>query len=289
MSEWSDIIDAVSAHVTLLKELGEKSIPLRPDTLAGFDEPTVTDAGGSSAPSSSPATANAAATQATPAASPAPVIGGKVEPKVDPNATREQNLASLAQQIDACACCVLRENRTKSVPGQGNPNSPDVLFIGEAPGADEDQQGLAFVGRAGQFLTKMIEAMGYRREDVFIANICKCRPPGNRTPMPNEMMTCFPFQREQIKIIQPKTIVLLGNVAAKALLDTQTGITRLQGQWTSYEGIPVMPTYHPSYVIRFAEGTDDSYQVKRKVWHALLAVLERLGKKPPARKKQEGK
>jgi DNA polymerase len=174
------------------------------------------------------------------------------------------------------------------VPGQGNPDSPDVMFIGEAPGEEEDQQGLAFVGAAGKFLTKMIEAMGYTREQVFIANICKCRPPRNRAPDEQEMKKCLPFLQEQIRVIRPKAIVLLGNTAIKGLLN-QTGVTRMQGVWTSYEGIPVMPTYHPSYVIRFENSGDATGMktVKTQVWNALKLVLARLDRPVPGAKRKE--
>jgi DNA polymerase len=158
------------------------------------------------------------------------------------------------------------------------------MFIGEAPGADEDLQGLAFVGAAGQLLAKMIAAMGYSRSDVFIANICKCRPPNNRTPQPEEMQKCLPFLREQIRIIRPKVIVLLGGTAIKGLLDTQTGVSRLQGQWTQYNGIPVMPTYHPAYILRFESlgNSEGSKTAKTQVWNALKLVLALLGKPVPA-------
>ncbi len=157
------------------------------------------------------------------------------------------------------------------------------MFIGEAPGQDEDRQGLAFVGAAGQFLNKMIHAMGYTRDDIFIANICKCRPPNNRTPQSDEMQTCLPFLREQIRIIRPKVIVLLGATAIKGLLDTQVGVTRMQGQWTRYEGIPVMPTFHPAYILRFESFGDMAglKKAKTEVWHALKLVLAHLGKPVP--------
>ena len=135
----------------------------------------------------------------------------------------------------------------------------------------------------GQFLTKMIEAMGYTRDDVFIANICKCRPSNNRTPTADEMRVCLPFLREQIRIVQPKTIVLLGGTAIRGLLATQAGVSRLQGNWTSYEGIPVMPTYHPAYILRF-ESAGDATGLKRaktEVWRALKLVLAQLGRTPP--------
>ena len=182
-------------------------------------------------------------------------------------------LARLAGDIASCRKCLLCRERTNTVPGQGNPSAPDVMFIGEAPGADEDRQGLAFVGRAGQLLTQMIGAMGYSRDEVFIANICKCRPPGNRAPTAEEMEACIPFLKDQIRVIRPKTIVAMGNTAILGLLGT-TGISRLRGVWTTFEGIPLMPTFHPSYLLRFPT-------TKRDAWNDLKKVLKHLGRTVP--------
>jgi uracil-DNA glycosylase len=187
-----------------------------------------------------------------------------------------QELAAIAKSVASCTKCPLHKTRTRTVPGQGSA-APEIMFIGEAPGADEDIQGLAFVGRAGQLLTKMIEAMGYKREEVFIANILKCRPPGNATPLPEQMEACFPYLKSQIAAIKPKVIVTLGAVAARGLLNTIAGITRLRGTWQSYDEIPVMPTYHPSYLLR-------NPAAKREVWEDLKEVLKHLGKEPPKRK-----
>jgi DNA polymerase len=155
------------------------------------------------------------------------------------------------------------------------------LFVGEAPGFAEDQKGLAFVGKAGQLLTKMIEAMGYTRDQVFIGNIIKCRPPNNRTPLPDEMETCMPYLRQQIEILKPKVIVAMGATAVKGLLGLQEGITKLRGTWLSFEGTEVMPTYHPAYLLR-------NESAKKDVWNDLKAVLKRLGRKPPpVRKKRQ--
>lgn len=185
-------------------------------------------------------------------------------------------LAAIAAEVNACTQCPLHSTRTRTVPGQGS-TAPEILFIGEGPGADEDRQGLAFVGRAGQLLTKIIEAMGFTREQVFIGNIVKCRPPENRVPMPEEMQTCLPFLRRQIALLKPKVIVALGATAVKGLLDVQSGITRLRGQWMSYEGIDLMPTFHPAYLLRNPAG-------KKDVWEDMKAVLARLGREPPRRK-----
>jgi uracil-DNA glycosylase len=180
-------------------------------------------------------------------------------------------LEAIAAEIRACCCCGLRAGCTNPVPGEGNPDAR-VMFIGEGPGADEDIQGRPFVGKAGQLLNKQIEAMGLKREDVFIANVVKCRPPDNRTPTPQEAAACWPFLRRQIEIVEPEVIVVLGNPAARALLNTTIGITRLRGQWQQYAGIPVMPTFHPAYVLR-----QYTVENRRRVWDDLKKVMARLG------------
>lgn len=187
-------------------------------------------------------------------------------------------LDGIAKQIASCRKCSLHAGRTRVVPGQGS-NHPEVMFIGEAPGQEEDQQGLAFVGAAGQLLTKMIAAMGYSRENVFIANVVKCRPPANRKPMPDEMETCLPYLREQIRLLKPNVIVALGATAVVGLLKVDTGITKLRGNWMSFEGIPVMPTYHPAYLLRCPAA-------KSEVWKDLRQVLKRLGRVPPVQEKK---
>lgn len=187
--------------------------------------------------------------------------------------TDDMKLDAIAAQISGCRKCPLHRTRTNTVPGQGNGKRPEVMFIGEAPGADEDEQGLAFVGRAGQLLTKMIEAMGYTRDEVFIANIAKCRPPDNRPPTPEEMETCIPFLKQQIAVIQPKVIVALGATAVQGLIN-QTGISKLRGNWLDYQGTPLMPTFHPAYLLR-------NPPAKKEVWADLQAVLKRLGRTPP--------
>ena len=149
------------------------------------------------------------------------------------------------------------------------------MFVGEGPGADEDEQGLAFVGRAGQLLTKMITAMGYTREQVFIGNIVKCRPPGNRVPTPEEMEGCLPYLKRQIAVIQPKLIVCLGATAARGLVQEALPIGKARGQWRQFEGIPVMLTFHPAYLLR-------DPRKKTETWADLKTVLARLGKKPPS-------
>ena len=187
-----------------------------------------------------------------------------------------------AAELAACTRCDLHGlGRTHVVPGQGNADSPDFMFVGEAPGADEDRQGLAFVGAAGQFLTKMIAAMGYTRDQVFIANICKCRPPNNRTPSPPEMAACVPYLKRQIARIRPKCLILLGNTAMRGLFP-DTFMRR--GQWQMYEGIPAIGTFHPAYILRFDSVRDSAglRKAKTEVWNTLKLALARLGKTPPA-------
>ena len=188
-------------------------------------------------------------------------------------------LAAVASEIAACTRCGLHAGRTNTVPGQGNPQ-PEILFVGEAPGKDEDEQGLAFVGRAGQLLTKMIEAMGFAREDVFIANINKCRPPDNRKPTREEMDTCLPFLKRQIATLKPKVIIAMGATAVEGLVPLPEGqtISKVRGQWLEFEGIPLMPTYHPAYLLR-------NPAMKRPVWDDLKTVLGLLGRSVPVVKK----
>ncbi len=195
-------------------------------------------------------------------------------------AAADAGLKSITETIKACTNCALNKTRTNTVPGQGAAH-PDIMFIGEAPGADEDQQGLAFVGRAGKLLTKMIEAMGYTRDEVFIGNILKCRPPNNRAPMPEEMETCTPYLKAQIALLKPKVIVALGATSVKGLLNIKTGISKLRGQWHTFEGTNLMPTYHPAYLLR-------NPSAKKDVWDDLKDVLKHLGRKAPPVRKRTG-
>ncbi len=185
--------------------------------------------------------------------------------------TAADALAALREEIGvACTRCKLHtQGRTQVVFGVGNPNA-DLMFVGEAPGADEDVQGEPFVGRAGQLLTKIIEAMAMKREDVYIANLIKCRPPGNRNPEPDEVQECEPFLFRQIDQIKPKVIVALGKFAAQALLKTTEPITRLRGREYKYRDAILMPTYHPAYLLR-------TPSAKREVWADMKRVKELLG------------
>jgi DNA polymerase len=192
-------------------------------------------------------------------------------PDMESGLTRQEALARIVAEVAECARCPeLVANRTKTVPGQGSPYA-QLVFVGEGPGQDEDLQGLAFVGRAGQLLTKMIESIAMTRDDVFIANIVKCRPPGNRQPTPDEAANCRPYLMRQIAVICPKVIVALGGVAAQNLLETHDRITRLRGRFYPFMGAKLMPTFHPAYVLR--NYTPD---VRKKVYDDLLKVRAEL-------------
>ncbi|MEI6790645.1 MAG: uracil-DNA glycosylase [Myxococcaceae bacterium] len=171
-------------------------------------------------------------------------------------------------QIGDCKLCKLCETRKNIVFGAGNPNA-DLVFVGEAPGADEDEQGLPFVGRSGQLLTKMIEAMGLSRDQVYICNVIKCRPPDNRNPEPDEINSCEPFLKKQLALIKPKVIVALGRYACQSLLKVEGSLSAIRGQWKQYEGIDLMPTFHPAYLLR-------SPSKKKEAWEDLQKVIERL-------------
>lgn len=188
------------------------------------------------------------------------------------------------KELESCTKCPLAsQGRARVVPGQGNANSPDYMFIGEAPGEAEDRMGEAFVGAAGQFLTKMVNAMGYARDDVFIANVCKCRPPANRTPTPQEMEACLPYLHRQIEAVRPKCIILLGRTAMNGLFPHRR-IRR--AVWEEYRGIPTIATFHPAYVLRFDSASDPGglRNAKVEVWNTLKMALARFGRTPPSRR-----
>ena len=208
-------------------------------------------------------------------------------PKSLDHGAREAAVANLRARVVACAKCPnLVSSRKSVVFGVGDIHAR-IMFVGEAPGADEDAQGEPFVGRAGELLTKIIAAMGFSRSQVFIANILKCRPDtpgqsaGNRKPTPAEMATCSPWLHEQINLLQPEVMVALGATAVEGLLGKTEGITRLRGHWQSYRGIPLMPTFHPAYLLR-----NQAPAEKRKLWEDMLAVLKHLGL-PISQKQQD--
>ena len=222
-----------------------------------------------------------AASEAPRAQPPEPPATSSAEPH-PPAARRQEGPAARdalqrlrAETVGDCQRCGLCADRQTIVFGVGDPNAR-LMFIGEGPGAEEDRRGEPFVGRAGQLLDRMIGAMGLRRDDVYIANIVKCRPPGNRDPQADEVAACEPFLKAQIRIVQPEVIVTLGRVAAQTLLRSTTSMGRPRNQWHSYEEIPLMATYHPAYLLR-------SPDMKRPAWADLQLVMERLNLERPPR------
>jgi DNA polymerase len=202
-------------------------------------------------------------------------IGGKAPEPVEAPATAPESggiLEALEAEVAGCQLCGLHETRTKTVFGEGNPNA-DIVFVGEAPGADEDRQGVPFVGRAGQLLTRIIKmVMGMERREVYICNVLKCRPPGNRDPQPREKDVCMPYLVRQLEQIQPKVICCLGKQAGNTLLDNQDSTGRMRGHWHFWRGIPLRVTYHPAYILR-KEGTSGEREEKMKVKDDIEAVL----------------
>lgn len=193
--------------------------------------------------------------------------GGKGGKELTPEG-KARALEELFQEIGDCTRCKLFKGRKNIVFGVGNPDAK-IMFVGEGPGRDEDIQGEPFVGRAGQLLTKIIEAMGRKRSEVYIANIVKCRPPNNRNPEPDEVATCKPFLIRQVEIIHPRVIVCLGSVATQNLLETDAKITRMRGKFTEWQGTPVMPTYHPAFLLR-------NPNMKKPVWEDMQEVMKLL-------------
>jgi uracil-DNA glycosylase family 4 len=220
-----------------------------------------------------PATSNLPV--AAPRAIPLPPSSAQRPPIPAASGLPAADLAAIAAAVAQCRACGLCQGRTHTVPGEGAP-APELVFVGEGPGADEDASGRPFVGAAGQLLDKMIGAMGLAREQVFICNVVKCRPPGNRTPEPEEMAACLPFLEAQLGVLRPKVICLLGATPLKALLGL-SGITRLHGQRQEWRGIPVIPSFHPAYLLRNPEA-------KKPAWEDLKVVLGVLGRQVPAKR-----
>ncbi len=204
---------------------------------------------------------------------PARVEAKPVEAPRAPAAAMPASFSTLDEvrtHLGPCQRCKLCKGRKTIVFGVGNPRA-ELVFVGEGPGEEEDKQGIPFVGAAGQLLTKMIQAMKFERDEVYICNVVKCRPPGNRNPEPDEIEACEPFLKAQLGVIKPKIIVALGKFAAQTLLRDSTPITRMRGQWRQYEGIPLMPTFHPAYLLR-------SPEEKKKAWLDLQEVMKKFGK-----------
>lgn len=260
-----DILAATIRFLEHQRDRGVTHLGLDPSLLEGWSAPRP------------PASATPVAASARLAVRPTtPAARRPVRPPMTPE--RIAAFEDLRKRALACVKCDhLVKFRKQVVFGVGNPDA-ELMFVGEAPGADEDQQGEPFVGKAGQLLTKMIEAMGLKRSDIYIGNVLKCRPnvdtaAGNRKPTPEEMQTCVPWLKEQIALIQPRVLVAVGDTAVKGLVPgLKDGITRLRGKWLEFEGIPLMPTFHPAYLLR-----NQSLALKRQCWEDLLAAMEKLG------------
>jgi len=218
--------------------------------------------------------------KAAPVATPLPPL---VVPPTGPSLfeavdkVKDDTLLKIREDLGECTRCKLHKGRNKIVFGDGNPKA-QLVFVGEGPGADEDAQGLPFVGRAGKLLTQMIEAMGLQRKDVYICNVVKCRPPENRAPEPDEVAACSPFLMRQIDSIHPKVIVCLGATAAKTILNTTRGISQFRGEWLEWRGHKLMATYHPAYLLR-------NPPAKADVWKDLQKVMAELGLQLPKKSK----
>jgi DNA polymerase len=261
---YGQLLDATIQHLEDLKSRGVRHVAVSPHTLRELAQP-----------------AKILSVQpAAQIAKPAPEILAPVQSStLNPQSAIEKSaaFATLRERALACVKCPhLASSRKNVVFGVGSIEA-QLMFVGEAPGADEDKQGEPFVGKAGQLLTKIIQATGLSRADVYIANILKCRPDtpgqsaGNRKPTPEEMQTCIPYLHEQIDLIRPKVIVALGATAVEGLLGKTVGITKLRGHWQTYRDTPLMPTYHPAYLLR-----NQAMSEKRRVWEDMLAVMEKL-------------
>jgi len=239
--ELLDIVTQIRTHLEYQKALGVRFIESIPPSGSGIASPV-------------------ALTSAEKAA----------EPAIQTPSQAPSGLSAIREELGDCTRCKLFSGRTNIVFGEGDPKAV-LVFVGEGPGQEEDQQGRPFVGAAGQLLTDIIvKGMKVKREDVYICNIVKCRPPDNRNPEPDEIEACEPFLRKQLAAINPAVIVALGNTAVKTLLKTPEGITSLRGKWQTYQGIPLMPTFHPAYLLRNPSG-------KKFVWEDIQQVMKKLG------------
>jgi DNA polymerase len=291
------LLDAAIRQLRDLKASGVRFVPVSPETLAALNETPRATIGKKISVPSQPGPARPAAKSVS---SPIVLVSAPAQekkfaefdlslglpegstvaaapvPALSPEA-KATAFAALRERAMACVKCPhLASSRKTVVVGVGSIDA-QLMFVGEAPGADEDEQGEPFVGKAGQLLTKIIQTMGLQRGDVYIANILKCRPDtpgqtaGNRKPTAEEMETCIPYLHEQIDLIRPKVLVALGATAVEGLLGKTIGITRLRGNWRTYRGIPLMPTYHPAYLLR-----NQALSEKRKVWEDMLQVMEKI-------------
>ena len=289
---YEQLLDAAIQHLEELKARGIRFVSVSPESVSALNRPVTTTRRAEPLVSKAPAAEKpptASAPSALRTVSRQPAVGAAPSlfpaPETAPTATtpalsgdaKAAAFADLQRRALACVKCPhLASSRRNVVFGVGNLDAR-LMFVGEAPGADEDAQGEPFVGKAGLLLTRIIQTTGLTRESVYIANILKCRPDtpgqsaGNRKPTPEEMQTCIPFLHEQIDLIQPEVLVALGATAVEGLLGKTIGITRLRGQWRTYRGIPLMPTYHPAYLLR-----NQALSEKRRVWEDMLQVMEKL-------------
>jgi DNA polymerase len=281
-SAYNQLLDATIRHLEDLKSRGACHVAVSPETLRALAQPPATGT-----PASGPVRAERQKPAGSETGAPHPVAGqtallalpGEIVPTAAPleSQAKAAAFAALRERALACVKCPhLASSRKSVVFGVGSIDA-QLMFVGEAPGADEDEQGEPFVGKAGQLLTKIIQATGLSRADVYIANILKCRPDtpgqtaGNRKPTSDEMATCISYLHEQIDLIRPRVILALGATAVEGLLGKTLGITKLRGTWKTYRGTPLMPTYHPAYLLR-----NQAMSEKRKVWEDMLAVMEKL-------------
>ncbi len=278
---YRQLLEATVQHLESLREQGVRSVTVQPETLKALRPPV------GSAPPRGPAERSASgfpppsqvASKPAAVAPPIPTatrrldLGSPLPPDAKKAALEELH----ARALDCIRCPHLAASRNHVVFGVGDLHA-QILFVGEAPGADEDAEGEPFVGRAGELLTRILQAMGLTRDTVYIANVLKCRPDtpgqqvGNRKPTTEEMHTCLPYLEEQIRIIRPKVMVALGGTAIEGLIGRSVQVTRIRGQWLQFHDIPLMPTYHPAYLLR-----NEAISEKRKVWEDMLAVMERIG------------
>ena len=253
--ELSNLINATKEHFSFLQELGVEHVEgCLPEVTAPANVPNVIPV---------PVAKPAVKPTATPTSSPDSLFG-ELAAATPTLAKSEETFEEIWASIGNCVRCPLHQGRTNIVHTEGDRRAR-LMFVGEAPGADEDIQSRPFVGRAGQLLTKIIEAIGFKREDVLIGNVNRCRPPGNRAPTTDEAAMCKPFLLREIAAVQPAVIVVLGNTAMKNLLDTKEGITKLRGNFQEYKGIRVMPTFHPAYLLRDPSKKKETWEDLKKV------------------------
>jgi uracil-DNA glycosylase len=266
-AELASVAAAARAHLEIEQSLGNRGLSL----LA----PASADVPASAMPAAAPPPATGAAPSVLAPVMPASDAStASVERAALEPAEKHRRLELMAREASTCTSCALHERRKQSVFARGNPNA-ELAFVGEGPGQEEDLQGFPFVGPAGQLLDRMVAAMGYARDDVYVCNVVKCRPPENRTPRPEEAIACAKFLVPQLELVAPRVMVALGRCAAENLGLVGPG-GGWRGRWGTWHGIPVMPTYHPAYLLR-------SPEYKRVVWEDLQQVMGRLGRTPPPR------